>query len=118
MQEMAKPRDTFMLIRGQYDKHGDKVTPGVPAALPPLPAGAPANRLGLAHWLVDPAHPLIARVTVNRYWQMFFGTAWSRRPRISARRANCPAIRNCSIGWPCEFREPAAADGGTPGRGT
>jgi mono/diheme cytochrome c family protein len=72
MQEMSKPRDTFMLVRGQYDKHGEKVTPGVPERLPP--AGAPANRLGLARWLVDPAHPLTARVTVNRYWQMYFGT--------------------------------------------
>jgi hypothetical protein len=74
MQEMPQPRDTFMLIRGQYDKRGDKVTAAVPASLPPLPRDAPANRLGLAKWLVDPAHPLTARVTVNRYWQMFFGT--------------------------------------------
>ena len=71
--EMDKPRDTFLLIRGQYDKKGDKVEPGVPAILPPLPAGAPANRLGFAKWLVDPNHPLTARVTVNRFWQQFFG---------------------------------------------
>ncbi|MBX7166249.1 MAG: PSD1 and planctomycete cytochrome C domain-containing protein [Pirellulales bacterium] len=69
-----QPRDTFILMRGQYDKPGEKVSPGVPAALPPLPAGAPANRLGLAQWLVDPSHPLVARVIVNRYWQMYFGT--------------------------------------------
>jgi hypothetical protein len=50
------------------------VTPEVPAALPPLPAGAPRNRLGLAQWLVDPRHPLTARVAVNRYWEMYFGT--------------------------------------------
>jgi hypothetical protein len=74
MQELPKPRDTFMLIRGQYDKHGPKVTAATPAALPPLPKDAPANRLGLARWLVDPSHPLTARVIVNRYWQMYFGT--------------------------------------------
>ncbi|HEY7329566.1 MAG TPA: DUF1553 domain-containing protein [Gemmataceae bacterium] len=73
MEEMAVPRDTFVLIRGQYDKHGEKVTPGVPASLPPLRAGVPNNRLGLGRWLVDPANPLTARVTVNRYWQMLFG---------------------------------------------
>ncbi len=48
--------------------------PGVPAVLPPLPAGAPNNRLGFAKWLVDPENPLLARVTVNRFWQMYFGT--------------------------------------------
>ncbi len=74
--EMEKPRETFMLIRGEYDKKGDKVGPGVPAILPPLPAGAPTNRLGLAQWLVDPSHPLTARVTVNRFWQQYFGVGF------------------------------------------
>ncbi|MDB5387487.1 MAG: Protein of unknown function (DUF1553)/Protein of unknown function (DUF1549)/Planctomycete, partial [Planctomycetaceae bacterium] len=74
MSEMQQPRDTFILIRGQYDKKGDKVTPGVPAALPKLPEGAASNRLGLAQWLVSPEHPLMSRVTVNRYWQLVFGT--------------------------------------------
>lgn len=74
MHEMEKPRDTFLLTRGQYDMPGAKVTASVPAFLPPLPAGAPSNRLGLAGWLFDPAHPLTARVAVNRYWQSYFGT--------------------------------------------
>ncbi|MBL8848494.1 MAG: PSD1 domain-containing protein [Planctomycetaceae bacterium] len=73
MEELAEPRETFMLVRGQYDKKGDRVTAAIPAAFPPLPEGAPANRLGLAQWLVSPNQPLTARVTVNRYWQMFFG---------------------------------------------
>ena len=73
MQEMDKPRDTFILQRGQYDKPGEKVTAGTPDFLPPLPAG-PVNRLTMARWLVDPSHPLTARVAVNRYWQMIFGT--------------------------------------------
>ena len=71
--ELDKPRDTFVLMRGEYDKKGEKVEPGVPAILPPWPKDAPKNRLGLAKWLVDPAHPLTARVNVNRFWQQFFG---------------------------------------------
>ena len=73
MMELGKPRDSFVLARGDYRNHTDKVTPGVPAVLPPLPNGAKATRLALAQWLVDPQHPLTARVAVNRYWQMFFG---------------------------------------------
>jgi hypothetical protein len=74
MSEMAAPRDTFVLMRGAYDKPGEKVTPAVLSFLPPMPADAPRNRLGLARWLMDPANPLTARVAVNRYWQMYFGT--------------------------------------------
>src|SRR5262249_33576021 len=67
MAEMKKPRDTFVLGRGQYDNPGEKVTPGTPAFLPPLAPGAPLNRLTLAKWLVDLGNPLTARVAVNRY---------------------------------------------------
>ena len=74
MAEMQNPRDTFILGRGQYDNPGEKVTPGVPAFLPPLPAGAALNRLTLARWIVDPANPLTARVAVNHFWQQNFGT--------------------------------------------
>jgi Protein of unknown function (DUF1553)/Protein of unknown function (DUF1549)/Concanavalin A-like lectin/glucanases superfamily/Planctomycete cytochrome C len=74
MAENPVPKETHLLIRGAYDKPGEPVRPGVPAVLPPLPAGAPNNRLGLAKWLIDPANPLMARVTVNRFWQMYFGT--------------------------------------------
>jgi hypothetical protein len=74
MEEREKRNDTFLLVRGAYDRPGEKVTPGVPAALPPLPTGSGNNRLGLARWLVDPANPLTARVAVNRFWQMYFGT--------------------------------------------
>jgi len=62
-----------MLLRGDFRKKGDAVKPAVPAALRP-PASQPSDRLGLAQWLVSPEHPLLARVTVNRYWQMYFGT--------------------------------------------
>ena len=75
MQDMPQPRDIFVLVRGAYDRKGEKVMPGVPAAIaPPLPADAPRNRLALARWIVDPRNPLTARVTVNRFWQQYFGT--------------------------------------------
>jgi len=74
MEELPTPRDTFVLARGDYRNRTEKVTPAVPASLPPLPAGVPANRLGLAKWLTDPSHPLTARVAVNRYWQLYFGS--------------------------------------------
>ena len=73
--EEKKGQEPFahILIRGQYDQEGDKVPAAVPAALPPLPQGAPANRLGLAQWLTHPDHPLTARVNVNRFWAQVFG---------------------------------------------
>ncbi len=74
MEDLPQPRDTFILKRGEYDKPGEKVSANVPQVFPPLSDEAPRNRLGLARWLVDPAHPLTARVTVNRIWQQFFGT--------------------------------------------
>jgi hypothetical protein len=78
MQEMAKSRDSYLLQRGVYDRRGEKVEPGVPTSLSPLPKDVPNNRLGLARWLVDPANPLTARVAVNRYWQMYFGAGLVR----------------------------------------
>ncbi len=74
MQENAQMRDTFVLVRGDFRAKGERVTRGVPAALSPLPSGAPDNRLGLAQWLVDPGNPLVARVAMNRFWQQYFGT--------------------------------------------
>ncbi|HUR54306.1 MAG TPA: PSD1 and planctomycete cytochrome C domain-containing protein [Gemmataceae bacterium] len=73
MADMPKPRDTFMLTRGAYDKPEDKVTAGVPAWLGGE-VGKTPNRLALANWVVSPENPLTARVTVNRVWQQFFGT--------------------------------------------
>jgi hypothetical protein len=76
MKELAKPRETFVLTRGQYD-HPDKnrrVERSIPKAFGSLPADAPKNRLGLAQWIVSKENPLTARVTVNRLWELCFGT--------------------------------------------
>jgi len=67
-------RVTRVLHKGNFLDPGEKVTPAVPQALHPYPPGAPANRLGLARWLIDPQNPLTARVAVNRYWAQIFGT--------------------------------------------
>jgi mono/diheme cytochrome c family protein len=75
MQERADGMPTAkVLFRGQYDQPRETVQADVPAAFPPLPAGASKNRMGLAQWLVSPENPLTARVTVNRMWQEVFGT--------------------------------------------
>ncbi len=72
--DLDAPRDSFVMMRGAYDKPGDKVIPATPAFLPPLAkAGERAKRLDLAKWLVSAEHPLTARVTVNRFWHQIFG---------------------------------------------
>lgn len=74
MTEMASPRPAYVLARGAYDAPRNRpVGRDTPAALPPFPKDSPRDRLGLARWLVDPDHPLTARVAVNRFWQTFFG---------------------------------------------
>jgi hypothetical protein len=75
MQEMKKPRPTYLLQRGQYNLPDKSriLKPGVPAGLNTVKGPTPTNRLELARWLVHPDHPLTARATVNRYWQQFFG---------------------------------------------
>ena len=73
MEELPQPKPAFVLNRGSYDQPTIPVTATTPTALPPLADSQPRSRLGLAQWLVDPEHPLMARVTVNRMWQMMFG---------------------------------------------
>jgi len=74
MADRKELRPTYLLDRGLYTERREEVKAAVPVFLPPLPAGTPADRLALARWLVDPDHPLTARVTVNRLWQQLFGT--------------------------------------------
>jgi mono/diheme cytochrome c family protein/Mor family transcriptional regulator len=72
--ETAQPKPAFILFRGEYDKPKDPVQRATPAFLFPMEPSLPKNRWGLAKWVVDPSHPLTARVAVNRFWQQVFGT--------------------------------------------
>ncbi len=73
MKELPEPREAYIHLGGEFTRRGDTVQPDVPAVLPPLTAQSRPDRMDLARWLVDPGHPLTARVTVNRIWQRYFG---------------------------------------------
>ena len=73
MGEMSPRRRTHVLRRGEYDQPGEEVQAGVPEILSG-PSHAAANRLEMARWFTDPQHPLTARVAVNRWWKLLFGT--------------------------------------------
>ncbi|NDC54871.1 MAG: DUF1553 domain-containing protein [Planctomycetia bacterium] len=111
MRELAEPKTAYVLQRGDYDKRGAAVEPDTPAVLPRFPADQPRNRLGLARWLVDPEHPLLARVTVNRLWQSLFGLGLVKSPEdlgSQSTRPEYPEILD-TLAW--SFSHPAAAGG-------
>lgn len=101
----AAPRDTFILERGAYDQPLEKVTAGVPERLPPLPAGAPANRLGLAQWMTQRDHPLTARVTMNRLWHQVFGVGIVKTVNDFGSQAEWPSHRMLLDWLAAEFME-------------
>lgn len=106
MNDMPKPRDTFILTRGRYDSPSDqKVEAGTPAMLPPMPDDAPRNRLGLAQWLFQPEHPLTARVAVNRYWQMLFGRGLVVTPEDFGAQGEFPSHPELLDWLAVDFRE-------------
>ena len=108
MKEVA-PRDAFLLTRGEYDKPADKVERGVPAFLPPLPEGAPVNRLGLSQWIVDESNPLTARVQVNRIWERFFGTGLVRTSENFGSQAEYPSHPQLLDWLASEFMQPTVS---------
>ena len=132
MQERGgKPRPTHVHLRGDFLTVGREVTPGVPTVFPRMPDGLPVNRLGLARWLVDPAHPLTARVAVNRFWERCFGTGLVKTSEDFGRQGEAPshpelldwlATEFVRTGWDVKamqklivmsatYRQDAAADG-------
>ena len=80
MEELKQPKKAYVLNRGTYDARGEEVTANTPEFLPPFPEGMKKDRLGLTKWLLKDDHPLTSRVTVNRYWQMIFGTGLVATP--------------------------------------
>ncbi len=107
--ELAKPRETFVLHRGEYDQPtGEVLKPDVIKVMGPLPEDAPRNRLGLAQWLTSPEHPLTSRVMVNQLWQRMFGAGLVRTPEdfgVQGQQPTHPelldwlALKLQSTGW-------------------
>jgi hypothetical protein len=91
MEEMPTPREAHVLIRGQYDKPGEKVTAGLPKLFGPMPPGAPMNRLGLAMWMVKADNPFTSRVAVNRFWEKFFGVGIVKTSENFGSQADFPS---------------------------
>ncbi len=92
MVELDQPRETFVLTRGDYEQPGEKVEPGTPAALPSPPAiERTGDRLELARWLTSPDNPLLARVTVNRWWGQLFGMPLVSTPEDFGTQGEAPS---------------------------
>jgi Protein of unknown function (DUF1553)/Concanavalin A-like lectin/glucanases superfamily len=117
MQELPEPRPAFVLKRGAYDAPGEKVERGIPAVLPPMPRDFPNNRLGYAKWLVSRQNPLTARVTVNRFWQMLFGTGLVRTVEDFGTQGELPSHPELLDWLAVEFMSGRAGDGETRGQG-
>ena len=103
----AEMRKTYILDRGMYDapKEDEEILPGVPAALPPLHADAPANRLTLANWLFSDEHPLTSRVAVNQLWQLFFSHGIVRTPADFGAQGEFPTHPELLDWLAVDFRE-------------
>lgn len=114
MQELPQPRESYVQIRGSFLDRGPVVTPGVPAFLPPLPADLPANRLALARWLVEPANPLTARVTVNRLWERCFGIGIVKTSEDFGRQGEAPSHPELLDWLACEFMSPMVGPAAHP----
>jgi hypothetical protein len=105
MSERTEAAMAYILNRGEYDKRKDKVSPDVPKSLPAMPGDLPKNRLGFAKWLLQPDHPLTARVTVNHFWQESFGTGIVRTAGDFGVQGELPTHPELLDWLAIEFRE-------------
>jgi hypothetical protein len=107
MKELVTPRETFVLLRGAYDRpdRSQRVEREIPAVLGRLPADAPRDRLGLAQWLVAPENPLVARVAVNRLWELVFGSGLVRTSEDFGLQGEWPSHPELLEWLAVEFRE-------------
>ena len=101
--ESDNPRKTHRHHRGEFLSPEEQVSPAVPAVLPQLPPGEPANRLGFARWLVSDRNPMVARVTVNRAWQAIFGTGLVETADDFGTQAPSPSHPQLLDWLACEF---------------
>jgi hypothetical protein len=102
-----KMRKTYLLMRGQYSSpdKSKEFLPNTPAFLPPMKKDFPKTRLGMAKWLVDPEHPLTARVAANRHWQTIFGRGLTNSPDDFGSQGNWPTHPDL-INWlAADFRD-------------
>ena len=102
------PREAFLLIRGEYDKRGDRVEAALPAFLPHSPAGTQTDRMSLARSIVSRDNPLTARVWVNRIWERFFGTGLVKTSENLGSQAEYPSHPELLDWLAAEFMEAAA----------
>jgi len=113
MQEIEKPRESFVLIRGEYDKRGEPVTAALPSIFPPLPAGEPNNRLGLARWIASRNHPLTARVWINRMWERLMGVGIVKTTENFGSQSEWPSHPELLDWLAVEFMEPTPSNNAT-----
>ena len=107
LRERSTPRQTFVMVRGDFLRHGDEVQPAYPAALGASAAnsGKRLTRLDLAKWLTGAENPLTARVTVNREWQKFFGRGIVETENDFGYQGNFPTHPELLDWLAVEFRE-------------